>query len=137
MVKLKISSYEKTVSFAALFILIAFSLTAQNQKLKYNLTGIWKFDAPDAPYGYTSGSMEFRLSEGKYTGSASFTGSDYKIPIQILKAANDSISGGMYVDGTDVRLNLKIENETKMTGKAWTPDGVIVVTAIKEKPKQP
>ncbi|HCI56049.1 MAG TPA: hypothetical protein PLN06_04110 [Bacteroidales bacterium] len=128
---------KKTVSLAALFVLIAFSLTAQNQKLKYNPTGIWKFDAPDAPYGYTSGSMEFRLSDGKYTGSASFTGSDYKIPIQILKAANDSISVGMYVEGADVRINLRMENETKMTGRAWTPDGLINVTAIKEKPKQP
>ncbi len=128
---------KKSVSLTVLFILISFSLTAQNQKLKYNPTGIWKFDAPSAPYGYTSGSMEFMPGDGKYTGSVSFTGGNYKIPVQILKAANDSMLVSMYVEGASVQVNLKMENETKMTGKALTPDGVINVTAIKEKPKQP
>lgn len=123
----------KILLLSALLVCSAVALTAQAQKPKFDPAGKWKFDAPYAPEGYNNGIMEFILSEGKYSAFISFTGSDYKIPLEGIKVANDSIRLSLYVEGTDIAIKLKMESDSKITGAASSPDGEIPLTAVKEK----
>jgi len=120
------------VTFAILSIFV-FSVLAQNQKVKFEPAGKWKFEAPYAPEGYTSGIMEFGKAEGKYQGTVSFTGSEYKIPLDRVVVRNDSILVNLYVEGADVPIKLKMVDPEKITGVAMSPDGDIPLTATRAK----
>jgi len=76
--------------------------------------------------------MEFVKAEGKYTGFISFTESDYKIPLEKITFKNDSIYLNLYVEGTEVPIKMTMENETKLTGVAYS-DGDIPLTATRVK----
>lgn len=117
-----------------LFLLIAFSIqfvAAQNNVKKANPVGEWKFEAPYAPEGYTSGTISIGQAEKKYTTSMSFTGSEYKFNGEKVKAAKDSMSFVIYLEGQDINVLLKIENETKMSGKAVYSEGEVPLTLTK------
>lgn len=117
---------------AILFIVISMPfLTAQNDQPKNNPIGTWKFEAPYAPEGYTSGTIVVGLTEQKHTTTMSFTGSDYKIPGEKIKAQNDSILFTIFLEGQDINVLLKIENETKMSGKAVYSEGEVPLTLTK------
>lgn len=117
---------------AILFIVISMPfLTAQNDQPKNNPIGTWKFEAPYAPEGYTSGTIVVGLTEQKHTTTMSFTGSDYKIPGEKIKAPNDSILFTIFLEGQDINVLLKIENETKMSGKAVYSEGEVPLTLTK------
>jgi len=124
---------KKLVVITVLLSSFIFSIQAQNQKARYEPAGKWKFEAPYAPEGYTSGIMEFSKAEGKYQGTVSFTGSDYKIPLDKVIVRNDSILVNLYVEGADVPIKLKMIDQEKITGIALSPDGNIPLTATKTK----
>lgn len=124
----------KKVLFLSVFILaFCYAGFAQNQKPSYEPAGLWKFEAPYAPEGYTTGTMEFVNAEGKYQAFISFTGSDYKIPFEKVSLQKDSVSLTLYVEGNEVFIKLKMENESRISGKALSPEGDIPITAIKTK----
>lgn len=106
-------------------------LSAQNDQPKNNPVGTWKFEAPYAPEGYTSGTIVVGLTEQKHTTTMSFAGSDYKIPGEKVKAQNDSILFSIFLEGQDINVLLKIENETKMSGKAVYSEGEVPLTLTK------
>jgi len=106
-------------------------LSAQNDQPKSNPVGTWKFEAPYAPEGYTSGTIVVGLAEQKHTTTMSFAGSDYKIPGEKVKAQNDSILFSIFLEGQDINVLLKIENETKMSGKAVYSEGEVPLTLTK------
>jgi hypothetical protein len=115
-----------------LFILVVLlgmpCIFAQNSETKNNPVGTWNFEAPYAPEGYTSGLIVVGVAEKKHTTTMSFTGSDYKIPGEQVKAINDSIIFSVYIEGQDVKVSLKVESETKMSGKAVYSEGEIPLT---------
>ncbi|TAL66629.1 MAG: hypothetical protein EPN88_08075 [Bacteroidetes bacterium] len=118
-----------------LFILVVVftipALTAQNNQTTKNPIGTWKFEAPYAPEGYTSGIMIVGMAEKKPTTAMSFTGSDYKLPGEMVKTSNDSLLFSIYVEGENVNVMLKIENESKMSGKAVYSGGEVPLTLTK------
>jgi hypothetical protein len=61
----------------------------------------------------------------------SFTGSDYKLPGEQVKAANDSVFFNIYLEGQDIKVMLKLESESKMTGKAVYSEGEVPLTLTK------
>jgi hypothetical protein len=124
---------KKIIAFLFFLTALSFSVLAQNQKVKYEPSGKWQFEAPYAPEEYKTGVMEFVKAEGKYTAFVSFTGSDYKIPLEKVTIKNDSIYLNLYVEGTDVPIKIKMENETKLTGVAYSTDGDIPLTATRVK----
>jgi len=124
---------KKILLLSVLLVCITVALTAQTQKPKFDPVGKWKFDAPYAPEGYNNGIMEFVFAEGKYSAFISFTGSDYKIPLEGVKVANDSIRLNLYVEGADIAIKLKMKSDSKISGAALSPDGEIPLTAVKEK----
>ena len=122
----------KRLTILLLFMIIGIaSISAQNKKTKINPEGTWKFEAPYAPAGYTSGSIVVGQTEQKHTATMSFTGNENKLSGQQVKIINDSILFSVYLEGQDVRVMLKLENEAKMTGKAVYTDGEVPLTLTK------
>jgi hypothetical protein len=106
------------------------ALSAQNTP-KNNPAGTWKFDAPYAPEGYTTGTIVVGFAEQKPTTTMSFTGSEYKLPGENVKTPADSVLFSIYLEGQDIRVLLKIESETKMSGKAVYSEGEVPLTLSK------
>lgn len=126
---------KRTLSFVVIMLLAVFSLQAQTNNKKVNPVGTWKFEAPYAPEGYTTGTIIIGLQEKAHTASISFTGSEYKIPGEKVKVEGDSLKFDVYLDGATINILMKIESESAMTGKALTPDGEVPLTLKREAAK--
>src|SRR5512140_3212291 len=107
---------KKIMSLVLFSLLVGLAASAQATKDKNNSVGQWKFEAPYAPEGFTSGLIEVAFAENKYTTQISFTGSELKIPGEKVKVENDTVAFIVYVEGSDVTINLKMEGASKMTG---------------------
>jgi hypothetical protein len=117
-----------------IILFIVFSLpvlTAQNNQIKNKSIGSWKFEAPYAPEGYTAGIIVVGLTGQRDTITLSFTGSEFKIPGENIKKRNDSLYFSIYLEGQDIKMLLKLEDETKMTGKAIYSEGEVPLTLTK------
>ena len=122
----------KILVFLVISIITVLTVNGQNNVKKSNPVGTWKFEAPYAPEGYSSGTISVGLEEKKHTTTMSFTGNDYKIPGEKVLVTNDSILFSVYVEGQDIKVFLKIEDETKMSGKAVYSEGEVPLTLTKE-----
>ena len=122
---------KKVILFVIIVMFSLPSVIAQSNHVIKNPVGIWKFDAPYAPEGYTSGSIAIGLEENKYNTSMSFTGSDYKLPGEKVKVTGDSITFSIFLEGQDITVLLKKEEATKMTGKAIYSEGEVPLTLTK------
>jgi hypothetical protein len=119
------------------FMLLLFSasiISAQSSADKKSPLGKWKFEAPYAPEGYTSGIIDVSFAENKYSTAISFAGSDFIIPGDKTKIENDTVSFVVIVEGNEVAVTLKAENNAKMTGKAIYSEGEIPLTLTKDVP---
>lgn len=124
--------------FTALFLLLLLSISvisAQDAKPSKSPVGKWKFEAPYAPEGYTSGTIDIKFEENKYLTAISFTGSDYKIPGDKTKVEKENVSFVVMVEGNEVAISLTAENDIKMTGKAVYSEGEIPLTLTKYVPE--
>lgn len=106
------------------------AVSGQSTK-KMNPIGSWKFEAPYAPEGYSAGTIVVGLAEQKHTASMSFAGSEYKLAGEKVQSVNDSILFSIYLEGQDIKVMLKLESETKMTGKAVYSEGEVPLTLTK------
>jgi len=111
------------------------SLRAQNTKVKYEPKGKWLFEAPYAPEGFTSGTIEVGTAENKLTATISFTGNETKIPLDNVKFENDNLTCSIFIEGATILISLKFDDLDKMSGKAVTPDGEIPLILNREKKK--
>jgi len=117
-----------------LIIISLFTVSAVAQKPnKQNAKsfGTWKFEAPYAPEGYQSGTITVSVEDKKPAATMSFTGNEYKIPGEKVKTDNDSVNFSIYLEGQDIRVLLKVENETKMSGKAVYSEGEVPLSLTK------
>ncbi|HEX2968616.1 MAG TPA: hypothetical protein VHO46_05885 [Bacteroidales bacterium] len=124
-----------TVSILVLFIIAVFTTSAQGNK-KLNPVGTWKFEAPYAPEGFTTGTIIVAMQEKTPTTSISFTGNEYKIPGEKVKIEGDSLKFDVYVEGAVVGISLKMESDTLMKGNAMSPDGEIPLTLKRDPEKK-
>ncbi|MGA2407236.1 MAG: hypothetical protein ABSF81_10875 [Bacteroidales bacterium] len=117
-----------------IILFIVFNLpviTAQNNQAKSNPFGTWKYEAPYAPEGYTSGTIVVGLNEKKPTVAMSITGSDTILLGKNVKTINDSVLFLANLEGQDVKVMLKIENDSAMSGKAVYSEGEVPLTLTK------
>jgi hypothetical protein len=98
---------------------------------KKNPMGTWKFAAPYAPEGYNAGVIVFDKADQKNTATMSFGGSEYKMNGENLKFKNDSISYSIFLEGQDIKVLLKLESDTNMTGKAIYSEGEVPLSLSK------
>ena len=125
----------KILTFCTLLLFSTSVISAQSLNDKISPVGNWKFQAPSAPEGYTSGSISISFADNKYLTAVSLTGSDYVIPGDKTKVENNTVSFILWLEGTEIAISLKAENETKMTGKAVYSEGEIPLTLTKDVPK--
>jgi hypothetical protein len=114
----------RILTLIVLLFLSAIAGSAQSIN-KVNPVGTWKFAAPYAPEGYSSGTIVVGFTEQKHTTTMSFTGSEYKLEGENVKAVNDSILFSIFLEGQDIKVMLKIENDTNMSGKAVYTEGEV------------
>jgi len=128
----------KTRIFTLLIIslLAVCVVSAQTDSKKNNNLGKWKFEAPYAPEGYNVGTIDIAFADAKYSTTISFAGSDYKIPGENTKVEKDSVAFVVYLEGDNIAITLKAENDTKMTGKAVYSQGEIPLTLTREPEKK-
>lgn len=124
----------KILSLLVVCFLISVASSAQNNSQKNDPVGTWKFDAPYAPEGYTSGVIVVGKEEQKYTVAMSFTGYEYKFVGEKVKFEKDIVSFSIYLEGENISVTLKFENATKMTGKAVYSEGEVPLTLTKTPP---
>ena len=122
----------KILSLSVVFIFVISSFSAQNTIHKNNPVGKWKFEAPYAPEEYSTGIIDIGLADNKYSAIIMFTGIDYKMPGEKVKFENDTVSFGVYVEGNDVSISLKMDGNLKMVGKAVYSEGEIPLTLSRE-----
>jgi hypothetical protein len=122
----------KRLTILVLFMIIGITaISAQTTKSKIDPEGTWKFEAPYAPEGYTSGTIVVGKADQKSTATMSFTGSEYKLSGEKVTVVNDTLKFSVILEGQDIRVSLKIENGTKMTGKAVYSEGEVPLTLTK------
>jgi hypothetical protein len=121
----------KTFTLLAILLFMVIAVNGQNNNKKTSPVGSWKFDAPYAPEGYTSGIITVGFENQKNTTFMSFEGSDYKIPGENVKSSSDSLIFSVYIENQDVKVILKIESEAKMSGKAVYSEGEVPLTLTK------
>jgi hypothetical protein len=110
-------------------------ISAQPSRSKKDPVGKWKFEAPTAPEGYTSGSINISFANNKYSTAISLAGSDYTLLGDKTKVENEVVSFVVMIDSTEVAISLKPESDVKMTGKAVYVDGEIPLTLTRDVPK--
>ena len=106
-------------------------VTAQNKQPIISPVGTWKFDAPYAPEEYNSGVIVVGIADKKPAATMSFKGNDIKYPGENVTAEKDSVKFSVYIQGQDVNVMLKIENDTLMSGKAVYSEGEVPLSLIK------
>lgn len=114
----------------------AMAVSAQSNGKK-NPLGTWKFAAPYAPEGYSSGTIVVGKAEQKNTATMSFSGSEYKLPGENVKVKNDSVLFTIFLENQDIKVSLKAETDTNMSGKAVYSEGEVplILSRIVEKTK--
>ena len=123
----------KQIVTLAMLVLFSISLTnAQTTKTKKDPSGDWKFEAPYAPEGYTTGNITIGLAEKKFIVAISMPGSDYKINGENVKFENDSLKFSVYIEGENVGVKMKMEDASRMKGSALSSQGEIPLTAAKQ-----
>lgn len=102
---------------SALFcFLFCIAVSAQEREKDVSkIVGKWSYSAPDAPYGYQSGSLEFKNEKGKLTAKINIQGS--VIEVKEIKAHGDAYISSFYVDGNSVDLSINQKN-SKLEGMA-------------------
>jgi hypothetical protein len=64
-----------------------------------------------------------------------FSGSEYKLNGEKVKIENDTISFSVFIEDQDVAVKLKMENSSKMSGKAVYTEGEVPLALTREMKK--
>ncbi|OFY66988.1 MAG: hypothetical protein A2V64_05970 [Bacteroidetes bacterium RBG_13_43_22] len=128
----KLILMKKIFPVLVLLVLCVSAVSAQSANGKKDPVGKWKFDAPYAPEGYTSGTIDIGFAEEKYSAAMAFNDIGYSFTGEKVIVRNDSLLFMIWIESTDVNVGLKIEDKTKMTGNAVYYEGTVPLTLTKE-----
>ena len=118
-------------TFIICCILFSTATYAQTNKNAQNeLKGSWSYSAPDAPYGYQNGTIEFKNTDGKLTGIVKINDSTYAI--NTFNKKENQYACSLYVDGNDVNITF-IPDANKITGVAVVSSWEIPITLTPQK----
>jgi len=111
--------------FLALVVGNAFAAGKAN-----DVVGTWNYEAPYAPYEYSSGKLIFTESGEKVEGKIKI--GEYEIEMRSLKVEGDKVSFGAYVEGEYIKVDATVKKNA-LTGTVNYSEGSMEVTAEKEK----
>jgi hypothetical protein len=95
-----------------------------------DVVGTWKYEAPYAPYEYSTGKLIFTETGDKVEGKIKI--GEYEIEMRNVKVEGAKVEFGAYVEGEYVSIKVEIKKNT-LTGTASYSEGSMEVTAEKEK----
>lgn len=95
-----------------------------------DIVGTWKYEAPYAPYEYSSGKLIFTENGEKVEGKIKI--GEYEIEMRNVKVDGAKVEFGAYVEGEYVSIKVEIKKNT-LSGTASYSEGSLEVTAEKEK----
>lgn len=121
----------KKATILIMFLFAVITVSSGQTAKKVDPVGTWKFDAPYAPEGYTSGTIVIGLAEKKHTATMSFAGSEYKFSGENVKVENDTVSFSIFLEGQDIKVSLKGDADAKLVGKAVYSEGEVPLTLTK------
>lgn len=124
---------KKTAFVIWMILFSAIAASGQNSTKKNNPEGVWKYEAPAAPYGYTAGTIDISKANGKYSASVTLAASNYKIAAENVSFEKGNFSCSVYIEGQNVKIGLKMDDNSKMTGTATYSEGEIPLTVTREK----
>lgn len=117
----------KIILLSAFFVLtFGFNLIAQN---KASVVGNWKYEVPQAPYGYEKGNINFSEKENVLSGDLVFN-SGYSVTLNNVTLKNDTLSANVYVEGERVSIVAKVLKNT-LNGTVDTSMGKMNLKAEK------
>lgn len=124
----------KLILISVILLLALPFMSAQSGTGK-NILGKWKFEAPSAPEGFTTGIIEFSFADDKYSSSITFAESGDVIPGENTSIEKETVEFTVFVEGNEVKINLKPGKNDELTGKAVYFEGEIPVT-LRRKPQE-
>lgn len=122
---------KKCLPALVILFCIILSVNGQNQRPAKDPAGQWKLSVPYAPEGFNTGNVSVNYAEQKYAVIMKFTDSDLTFSGEDVVFRNDSLMFFIFLEGAIIDVALKLENGSKMTGSASTPDGLIPVSLEK------
>ncbi len=120
-----------------LLILAIFALTGilnpiqAVQATKSDVTGEWKYEVPQAPYGYQEGMLILTEKENKLEGEVKFP-DGYKVSLKEVSFQKGQLKFGLYIDYEYISVEAEIKN-AEMKGFVNSPEGKMNLTAKKVK----
>lgn len=117
-----------TVLFILAFVFSCFQVQAD--EINKSLLGEWIYEVSEAPYGYDKGSLIFSEKDGQTACVIKLEAGE--LEVSNLKVEKEKISFTTNVDGSEVNVELIMENEI-LTGKVDSPEGPKTLTAVKKK----
>ena len=113
----------------ALTVAVAITFTA-NAQTKKSAIGSWKFEVPQAPYGYDKGIILIVQQGDSLAGEIKMdSGESFKL--NKITSKNDSINVSTYVQGEPVNVNAKIDGD-RMSGQAYWSQGSMDLKAERQ-----
>ena len=110
--------------FLAIYAGVAMASTPKD------VVGTWSYEAPYAPYEYSSGKLVFTEKDGKLEGVIKI--GEYAIDMRNVKLDGETLSFGAYVEGEYVSIKATIK-KTELIGTASYSEGSIEVKGKKGK----
>lgn len=95
-----------------------------------DVVGTWKYEAPYAPYEYSTGKLIFTEKAGKVEGKIKI--GEYEIEMRNVKVEGTKVAFGAYVEGEYVSIKIEIKKKA-FSGTAAYSEGSMEVTGEKEK----
>nr|WP_319265687.1 hypothetical protein [uncultured Draconibacterium sp.] len=122
---------KKLMFFVFVLFVATITVNASNSSNNKEVIGEWKYEVPNAPYGYNAGNLVFEEKEGNLTGHVKLE-DGYKIDLKDITYEDGVLKFGLYVDYDYVTLKITLEGE-EMKGIVNSPEGEIPITAKKVK----
>lgn len=92
--------------------------------------GTWDYQAPSAPYDYSTGKITFTETNSQPAITIRFTNGD-EVKAKEVKIENNTFSFSTEVENNLVKVTGKLA-EGKITGKADSPQGLMSLTATRK-----
>jgi hypothetical protein len=114
--------------FAALFAVISNAAIFPENN---DVAGEWKYEVPNAPYGYRSGVISISENEDGLSGEVKFS-DGYKVKLKKITLDGNSLHVELYIDYELITVKSDVKDNA-MKGVVNTPDGNMNLTAEKIK----
>jgi hypothetical protein len=112
-------------------VMLVASITATvSAQKKVDPSGIWTYEASQAPYEYSTGDIVVTKEAKVYT--VEMVLGDYKSKAEKVVYEKNELSFDVYVDGETVEIKMTVGKES-MEGTASYSEGTIPITAKKKK----